>query len=148
MAVSSLALGYTSVVEIDTGANDGTFSSSAVVGGWTTGTLTLSRTNPDSTNIDTGGFQGREYGIKGATLSLDVLDDQLNDSAQDQLLADYDAGTKRWFRIQPRSGTTGMVEYEIRFVIDSATYTLEQGGIVRFSLAATSDGTITKQDQT
>jgi hypothetical protein len=147
MAVSTLALGFNSIVEIDDDANDGAFTTThPSVGGWTTGTLTLTRTNPDSTNIDTAGYQGREYGIKGATLSLDVLDDQNGDAVQDQLLADYDAGTKRWFRIQPRVGT-GYVQYVMQMVIDSATYTLEQGGLVRFSLAASSNGTITKSDQ-
>ena len=147
MSVSTLDLGKSSTLEIDTGSNDGTYSSSAVFGGFTSGALALSRTNPDSTNIDTSGYQGREYGIKGATLTAELLDDQNADSAQDQLLADYDAGTKRWIRIRPRIGT-GYLQYSAQFVIDSASYTIEQGGIVRFSLAASSNGTITKSDQT
>lgn len=147
MATSVLNLGYLSTIEIDTGANDGAFSSSAVIGGFTSGSLNLSRSNPDSTNIDTAGFQGREYGIKSAAITAECLDDQLNDSAQDQLLADYDAGTKRWLRVRPRIGT-GYLQYIFKAVLDSVSYTEEQGGIVRFSLAASSHGTITKSDQT
>lgn len=146
MSVSTLALGFSSTVQIDTGSNNGAYSSSATIGGFTSGSLTLSRTNPDSTNIDTGGYQGREYGIKGATISFECLDDQNADSAQDQLLADYDAGTKRWMRIRPRIGT-GYVQYSAQFVIESASYTIEQGGIVRFTMSASSNGTITKSDQ-
>lgn len=147
MAVTTLALGYNSTIELDTGANDGTFAGATALGGWTTGTLTITRTNPDSTNVDTGGYQGREYGIKGIALAVDNLDDQLNDTAQDQLLADFEAGTKRWLRVRPRIGT-GYVEWEFRAVINSVAYTEEQGGIVRFNLSCESDGTYTKQDQT
>ncbi|NIU03763.1 MAG: hypothetical protein GWN29_04915 [Gammaproteobacteria bacterium] len=146
MAVSTLALGYNSTIEIDTDSNDGSYGTSATIGGFTSGSLALARTNPDSTNIDTSGYQGREYGIKGATLNFECLDDQNADTFQDQVLADYDAGTKRWFRIRPRIGA-GYVQYSAKFVIDSASYTVEQGGVVRFSLAASSDGTITKSDQ-
>lgn len=147
MSVATLGLGYSAVIQIDTGSNDGTFSSSAALGGWTTGTLTVTRTNPDSTNVDTSGHQGREYGIKGITLSIDCLDDQNGDSAQDQILADFAAGTKRWFRVRPRVGT-GYVEWLFRGVINNAAWTKEQGGIVRFNLSVESDGSYTKQDQT
>lgn len=146
MSVSSLALGYNSTIEIDTGSNDGTFSSSATIGGFTSGSLTLSRANPDSTNIDTGGYQGREYGIKSAAVSAECLDDQENDTAQDQLLADYEAGTKRWVRVRPRVGT-GYCQWDFRAVIGSDTKPIAQGEIAKFTLALESDGTITKSDQ-
>lgn len=147
MAVATLALGYNSTIEIDTGSNDGTFSTHPDLGGWTTGSLTVRRTNVDSTNVDTSGHEGKEYGIKGISLSVECLDDQNGDTAQDQLLADFAAGTKRWFRVRPRVGT-GYVEWLIKMVINDAAYTLEQNGLVRFSMSADSDGSYTKQDQT
>lgn len=146
MSVTTLALGYNTTIEIDTGSNDGAFSSSAALGGWGTMNFVVRRTNPDSTNVDTGGFEGKEYGLKGCSLSGDIFDDQLNDTAQDQLLADYNAGTKRWIRIRMRIGT-GYLQYVFKSVINNASWTLEQGGLVRFNLAVDSDGTITKSDQ-
>ena len=149
MSVTTLALGFNSTIELDIPANDGTFSTPVTIGGFTSGSLALARTNPDSTNIDTGGYQGREYGIKGATINAEMLDDSditLGDAAQEELLNDYNTGTKRWMRVKPRVGTD-YPEYDARYVIDSVNYTIEQGGIVRFSLAASSDGTITKADQ-
>lgn len=146
MAVSVLKLGYNATWEIDTGSNDGTFSTHPELGGWTTGNLTVRRTNPDSTNVDTGGYEGKEYGIKGVSFNFECLDDQSGDAVQDQLLADFNAGTKRWFRIRPRVGS-GYVEWLIKAVINNAAWTVEQNGIVRFNLAADSDGSYTKQDQ-
>ena len=146
MAVTTLALGKDATLEIDTGSNDGTFSTHPDIGGWTDFSFTFRRTNPDSTNVDTAGYDGKEYGIIGCSLSANVLDDQANDTVQDQILADFAAGTKRWFRVRPRVGT-GYVEWLFKGVINNASYTAEQGGIVRFNLAVDSDGSITKQDQ-
>jgi len=147
MAIDDLKLGWQSTIEMDTGSNNGTFSSSVTIGGFTSGSLTPARTNPDSTNIDTAGFQGREYGIRAISFTGECLDDQATDTFQDNALTDYHTGVKRWLRIRPRVGT-GHIEWIFKAVWSTAPYTIEQGGIVRFSITGESDGTITKQDQT
>lgn len=147
MSANNLGLGYSSTLEIDTGSNDGTFSTHPDISGWSTFNFTLRSTNPDSTRVDTGGFEGKEYGILGASLSADIFDDQANDTAQDQLIADFWARTKRWVRIRSRVGT-GYIQVAFKAVINNAAYTSEQGGIVRFNLALDSDGTVTVSDQT
>lgn len=146
MSASVLQLGYLSEITIDT-ANVGDFVASADVGGWTTGSLTLRRANVDSTRVDTAGFEGKEYGIKGLGLTLEVLDDTNGDTAQDTLMTDYEDGVKRWMRVRPHVGT-GFLEFSFQLVISGASITMEQGGIVRFSLTGDADGTITKADQT
>lgn len=146
MAASNFQLGWQSVIEIDT-ANAGDFLAKAALGGWTTGSLNLRRANVDSTNVDTAGYEGKEYGISGAGLTLDCLDDTNTDTAQDTLLEDFWTGVKRWIRIQPHVGA-GYLEFEFQLVISAASVTKEQGGIVRFNLAGDSHGTVTKQDQT
>ncbi len=146
MAATTLALGYNSKITLDSG-NDGLFTTSADLGGWVSGSLTIRRTNPDSTRVDTAGFEGKEYGIRGASLTLEIMDDQAGDTdGQDQLITDYFGGTKRWIRVQPRVGT-GYLEWTAQWVINNAAWTLEQNGLVRFSLGADTDGTITKADQ-
>lgn len=147
MAVSSLALGWNSKVIIDSVSNDGTFAPTpTTLGGWVSGSLTFRRTNPDSTNIDTAGYEGKEYGIKGLSLSLEILDDNANDTGMDGLIDDFYAGTKRWIRVQPRVGT-GYREFDFQAVINNAAWTLEQNGIIRFSFAADSNGAFTEDDQ-
>jgi hypothetical protein len=145
MSATLFQLGYLSTIKIDT-ANLGDFVANASLGGWTTGTLSLRRANVDSTNVDTAGYEGKEYGIIGAGLTLECLDDTNSDTAQDTLLTDYWTGVKRWIQITPHVGT-GYLQWEFQLVISTCSVTKEQGGIVRFSLAGDSHGTITKQDQ-
>lgn len=145
MAATTLKLGWESVITIDT-LNVGDFVANANAGGWTSGNLSLRRGNVDSTNVDTAGYEGKEYGVKGAGLTLECLDDVKNDTFQDQMMDDYEAGTKRWIRVRPRVGT-GYFEWIFQLVLASVTITKEQTGIVRFSLAGDSHGTITAQAQ-
>lgn len=145
MAVSTLALGYNSTIET-CDANDGLFTPATTLGGWTTGNLTFRRSSVDSTNVDTGGYEGKEYGLIGLSLSFECLDDQNGDTGQDTLLSDFNAGTKRYMRVRPRVGT-GYLQWVFQAVINNAAWTLEQGGLARFSFACDSDGTITKSDQ-
>lgn len=141
MAAGVFQLGWQSTITVDD-LNVGDFVSSAEVGGRVTGNLTLRRTNPSSDNSDKAGYEGKEYGIIGGSLTLNILDDTNGDAAQDLLMDDFLGGVKRWVRVRPHVGT-GFFEFTFKLVLSGCTSTMENGGIVRWDISGDSDGTIT-----